>query len=273
MFKYEDYQKSAEYIKEKIGDLNPKIAIVLGSGLGGLAKEIENKVIINYKDIPNFPVSTVEGHAGELIIGNLNGVEVIAMNGRFHYYEGYEVAHTVYPIRVFSLLGIENIILTNAAGGINTDIEQGSLMIINDHLGFFAESVLRGKNEDKFGVRFPDMSEVYNRELIEKLKPIMLEKMDRCYEGVYAYMKGPCYETPAEIRALRTLGADAVGMSTVPEAIVARHCGIKVVAISCVTNMAAGIAKRELSHEEVKETAKKVETSFIEIIKEFVTKI
>lgn len=273
MFKYEDYQKSAEYIKEKIKERSPKIAIVLGSGLGGLTKEIKNEIVIKYKDIPNFPVSTVEGHAGELIIGNLNGIEIIAMNGRFHYYEGYEVAHTTYPIRVFSLLGIENIILTNAAGGINADIEQGSLMIINDHLGFFAESVLRGKNEDKFGVRFPDMSEVYNKELIEKLKPIMLEKMGRCYEGVYAYMKGPCYETPAEIRALRTLGADAVGMSTVPEAIVARHCGIKVVAISCITNMAAGIVKRELSHEEVKETAQKVENSFIETIKEFITKI
>ena len=273
MFNYEDYEKSAEYIKKKIKGKNPKIAIVLGSGLGGLAKEIKNETVIKYKDIPNFPVSTVEGHAGELIIGDLNGTEVIAMNGRFHYYEGYEVAHTAYPIRVFSLLGIEDIILTNAAGGINTDIEQGSLMIINDHLSFFAESVLRGKNEDKFGVRFPDMSEVYSKELIEKLRPIMLEEMGRCYEGVYAYMKGPCYETPAEIRALRILGADAVGMSTVPEAITARHCGINVIAISCITNMAAGIIKKELSHEEVKETAQRVEKKFVEIIKEFVTKI
>jgi len=270
---YEDYEKSAEYIKGKIKGKNPKIAIVLGSGLGGLAKEIKNETVIKYKDIPNFPVSTVEGHAGELIIGDLNGTEVIAMNGRFHYYEGYEVAHTAYPIRVFSLLGIEDIILTNAAGGINTDIEQGSLMIINDHLSFFAESVLRGKNEDKFGVRFPDMSEVYSKELIEKLRPIMLEKMGRCYEGVYAYMKGPCYETPAEIRALRILGADAVGMSTVPEAITARHCGINVIAVSCITNMAAGIIKKELSHEEVKETAQRVEKKFVETIKEFVTKI
>lgn len=273
MFNYEDYEKSAEYIKEKIKGKNPKIAIVLGSGLGGLAKEIKNETVIKYKGIPNFPVSTVEGHAGELIIGDLNGTEVIAMNGRFHYYEGYEVSHTAYPIRVFSLLGIEDIILTNAAGGINTDIEQESLMIINDHLSFFAESVLRGKNEDKFGVRFPDMSEVYSKELIEKLRPIMLEKMGKCYEGVYAYMKGPCYETPAEIRALRILGADAVGMSTVPEAITARHCGINVIAVSCITNMAAGIIKKELSHEEVKETAQRVEKKFVEIIKEFVTKI
>ena len=154
MFNYEDYEKSAEYIKGKIKGKNPKIAIVLGSGLGGLAKEIKNETVIKYKDIPNFPVSTVEGHAGELIIGDLNGTEVIAMNGRFHYYEGYEVAHTAYPIRVFSLLGIEDIILTNAAGGINTDIEQGSLMIINDHLSFFAESVLRGKNEDNLVTGF-----------------------------------------------------------------------------------------------------------------------
>ena len=268
-----DYQTAADYIRGKIGNINPKIAIILGSGLGVLTEDFENLIKIKYQDIPGFPVSTVAGHAGELLIGTIDGIPVLAMNGRFHYYEGYEVAHTAYPIRVFSLLGIEDIILTNAAGGINTDIEQGSLMIINDHLSFFAESVLRGKNEDKFGVRFPDMSEVYSKELIEKLRPIMLEKMGRCYEGVYAYMKGPCYETPAEIRALRILGADAVGMSTVPEAITARHCGINVIAVSCITNMAAGIIKKELSHEEVKETAQRVEKKFVETIKEFVTKI
>lgn len=273
MFSYEEYQESANYIKEKIGSLNPKIAIILGSGLGVLKDGFEEKIVIKYNEIPNFPVSTVEGHAGELIIGKLNGKAIIAMNGRFHYYEGYDLKETTFPERVFKLLGIEKLIITNAAGGVNKEYVAGDFMVINDYLSFFAESVLRGKNEDKFGVRFPDMSEVYSKELIEKLRPIMLEKMGRCYEGVYAYMKGPCYETPAEIRALRILGADAVGMSTVPEAITARHCGINVIAVSCITNMAAGIIKKELSHEEVKETAQRVEKKFVETIKEFVTKI
>ena len=273
MFSYEQYQESTNYIKERIGSLSPKIAIILGSGLGVLKEEFEEKIVIKYNEIPNFPVSTVEGHAGELIIGKLGEKEIIAMNGRFHYYEGYDLKETTFPERVFKLLGIEKLIITNAAGGVNKEYVAGDFMVINDYLSFFAESVLRGKNEDKFGVRFPDMSEVYSKELIEKLRPIMLEKMGRCYEGVYAYMKGPCYETPAEIRALRILGADAVGMSTVPEAITARHCGINVIAVSCITNMAAGIIKKELSHEEVKETAQRVEKKFVETIKEFVTKI
>lgn len=268
-----NYQNAADYIKSKIQGQIPKIAIVLGSGLGGLKEEIENKVVIPYSDIPDFPVSTVEGHAGELIIGEINKVPVIAMNGRFHYYEGYDLKQTVFPIRVFSLLGIKTIILTNAAGGINTEIKEGSFMVINDHLSFFAESVLRGKNEDEFGVRFPDMSQIYSKELIAKLKQIILNKTGRYYEGVYAYMKGPCYETPAEIRALRMLGADSVGMSTVPEAIVACHSGIKVAAISCITNMAAGVTNKKLSHEEVKQTADRVKDEFKEIIKEFIKEI
>ena len=231
--------------------------------------DIENKVVIEYKDIPDFPVSTVEGHAGELIIGELSGRTVIAMNGRFHYYEGYDIKQTVFPIRVFALLGIEKVILTNAAGGINTDIKEGSFMVINDHLSFFAESVLRGKNEDEFGVRFPDMSEVYDKQEREKIKAIIEKHTGNSLEGVYAYMKGPAYETPAEIRALRVLGADAVGMSTVPEAVVARHSGMKVVAVSCITNMAAGVTNKKLSHEEVKETADRVKGQFKEIIKEY----
>ena len=264
-----NYKEAAEYIKEKIGDKNPDTVIVLGSGLGVLKEDIENKVIIKYEDIPEFPVSTVEGHAGELIIGELSGKTIIAMNGRFHYYEGYDIKQTVFPIRVFALLGVKNIILTNAAGGINTDIKEGSFMVINDHLSFFAESVLRGKNEDEFGVRFPDMSEVYDKEQREKMKSIIEKHTGNSLEGVYAYMKGPSYETPAEIRALRILGADAVGMSTVPEAVVARHSGMKVVAVSCITNMAAGVSNKELSHEEVKETAERVKGEFKEIIKEY----
>ena len=264
-----NYKEAVQYIKEKIGDRNPDTVIVLGSGLGVLKEDIENKVIIKYEDIPEFPVSTVEGHAGELIIGELSGKTIIAMNGRFHYYEGYDIKQTVFPIRVFALLGVKNIILTNAAGGINTNIKEGSFMVINDHLSFFAESVLRGKNEDEFGVRFPDMSEVYDKEQREKMKSIIEKHTGNSLEGVYAYMKGPSYETPAEIRALRTLGADAVGMSTVPEAVVARHSGMKVVAVSCITNMAAGVSNKQLSHEEVKETAERVKGEFKEIIKEY----
>lgn len=264
-----NYKQAVEYIKQKIGDKKPEIAIVLGSGLGVLKDDIENKVIIKYEDIPEFPISTVEGHAGELIIGELSGKTIIAMNGRFHYYEGYDIKQTVFPIRVFALLGVKNIILTNAAGGINTDIKEGSFMVINDHLSFFAESVLRGKNEDEFGVRFPDMSEVYDKQEVKKMKDIIQKYTGNVLEGVYAYMKGPCYETPAEIRALRTLGADAVGMSTVPEAIVAVHSGMKVVAVSCITNMAAGVTNKKLSHEEVKETADRVKNEFKEIIKEY----
>ena len=269
MFNYEQYKESANYIINRMGGLNPKIVIILGSGLGVLSDEFEEKITIKYSEIPNFPISTVEGHAGELIIGKLNGTQIIAMNGRFHYYEGYDIKQTAFPIRVFALLGVKNIILTNAAGGINTDIKEGSFMVINDHLSFFAESVLRGKNEDEFGVRFPDMSEVYDKQEREKMKAIIEKHTGNSLEGVYAYMKGPCYETPAEIRALRTLGADAVGMSTVPEAIVAKHSGMKVVAVSCITNMAAGVTDKKLSHEEVKETADRVKGQFKEIIKEY----
>ena len=264
-----NYKNALEFIRQKIGDKTPETVIVLGSGLGVLKEDIENKIVIEYKDIPDFPISTEEGHAGELIIGELSGKTIIAKNGRFHYYEGYDIKETVFPIRVFALLGVKNIILTNAAGGINSDIKEGSFMVINDHLSFFAESVLRGKNEDEFGVRFPDMSEVYDKEQREKMKAIIEKHTGNSLEGVYAYMKGPCYETPAEIRALRTLGADAVGMSTVPEAIVAKHSGMKVVAVSCITNMAAGVSDKKLSHEEVKETADRVKGEFKEIIKEY----
>lgn len=264
-----NYNDTVTFIKEKIGDKKPETAIVLGSGLGVLKEEIEEKIVLKYKDIPNFPISTVQGHAGELIIGKLSGKEIIAMNGRFHYYEGYDIKQTVFPIRVFALLGIKKIILTNAAGGINLSYKPGDFMVVNDHLSFFAESVLRGKNEDEFGVRFPDMSEVYDKEEIKKMKEIIKKHTGTAIEGVYAYMKGPSFETPAEIRALRTLGADAVGMSTVPEAVVAKHSGIKVVAVSCITNMAAGVTNNKLSHEEVKETADRVKNQFKEIIKDY----
>lgn len=266
------FLETVEFIKKHVNDV-PKIAIILGSGLGSLSDDIEEKVVLEYKNIPNFPVSTVVGHKGELIFGKLNNIPVVLMNGRFHYYEGYNLQETTYPIRVFKLLGIETLILTNAAGGINTNFNKGELMIITDQLSFFAESVLRGPNMDEFGERFIDMSNTYNKEYIEKLKDIMLNITGKCNTGVYAYMKGPTYETPAEIRALRFLGADAVGMSTVPEAIVATHCGIKCAGITCITNMAAGIKNEVLTHEDVKETALKVEQNFKNVIKEFIKHI
>ena len=264
--------ETEEYIRSKVKDI-PKIAIILGSGLGSLSDDITDKTILNYKDIPNFPVSTVVGHKGELIFGKLEEVPIIAMNGRFHYYEGYSLLETTYPIRIFKLLGIETLILTNAAGGINETFKKGDLMIINDQLSFFAESVLRGPNMDEFGERFIDMSTTYNKEYIEILKEIMLNLTGDYKEGVYAYMKGPTYETPAEIIALRTLGADAVGMSTVPEAVVAHHSGIKIAGITCITNMAAGVTNEILSHDDVKETALKAESNFKKVIHEFVKKI
>ncbi len=273
MFSYEQYQESAKYIKSKIGKIEPKLAIILGSGLGVLSDEFEEKTIIKYSDIPNFPVSTVEGHAGELIIGKLNGVELVAMNGRFHYYEGYDLKEVTFPIRVFKLLGIEKLIITNAAGGINVKFQPGDFVVINDYLSFFAESVLRGKNLDEFGERFTDMSETFDKELSRKLKEVIKKHTGRVSEGVYAYMKGPTFETPAEIRALRVLGADAVGMSTVPEAIIAHHCKIKTVAVSCITNMAAGVLDEILSYDDVKQTAERVKIEFKEIIKEYIKEI
>lgn len=273
MFSYEQYVESANYIKEKIMGRSPKIAIILGSGLGVISDDIEDKIILKYGDIPNFPVSTVEGHAGELIIGKIGGKEIIAMNGRFHYYEGYDLKETTFPVRVFKLLGIETLVITNAAGGINTEYSAGDFMVINDYLSFYADSVLRGKNLEEFGVRFPDVSDTFDKELSKILKQVIEEDAGVVREGVYAYMKGPTFESPAEIRALRTLGADAVGMSTVPEAVIANHCGMKSVAASCITNMAAGVLDEKLSHEDVKNTAERVKLVFKQIIKDFVARI
>ena len=264
--------ETVNYIKGKVSSI-PKIAIILGSGLGSLSDDITEKITLPYKEIPNFPISTVTGHKGELIFGKLGDVPIIAMNGRFHYYEGYSLLETTYPIRIFKLLGVETLILTNAAGGINETFKKGDLMIINDQLSFFAESVLRGPNMDEFGERFIDMSTTYDKEYINILKDVMINITGDYHEGVYAYMKGPTFETPAEIRALRTLGADAVGMSTVPEAVVAHHSGIKCAGITCITNMAAGVTNEILSHEDVKETALIAEENFKKVVKEFVTKI
>lgn len=267
---YRKAAESAEYIQKRL-TTKPQIGIVLGSGLGPLVNEVKEQIEIDYGDIPNFPIPTVEGHAGKLIAGEIGGKPVLVMKGRFHFYEGYDISQVVFHIRVFKLLGISHILVTNAAGGVNRDFSPGDLMLITDHISFFAPSPLRGKNADEFGVRFPDMSEAYNKELIAMAEKTAGELGIKLQKGVYAFTQGPMYETPAEIRALRILGADAVGMSTVPEVIAARHAGMKVLGISCITNMAAGILEQPLSHEEVMETAKKVETRFVSLVNKLIS--
>lgn len=269
MYSCEELKETAQYIKSKLGSV-PKVAIILGSGLGPLVDDIKNSVEIDYKDIPGFPLSTVEGHAGKLVCGEIGNKSVIAMKGRFHYYEGYDVSQVVIAIRVFKLLGINDLLVTNAAGGINKSFSPGDLMIIRDHISLFAPSPLRGKNLEEFGVRFPDMSEAYSKRLRELLKKASEEVGVKMQEGVYAFTQGPMYETPSEIKALGILGADAVGMSTVPEVITARHAGMNIMGISCITNMAAGILNQPLNHEEVMQTAKQAERNFTSVVKKVI---
>lgn len=258
-------QKTIDFIKEKIGTTTPKIGLILGSGLGDIAEQIDG-VKIPYSDIPEFPVSTVHGHAGQLVSGKLCGKDVVAMQGRFHFYEGYPMQTVVFPVRVMKKLGVETLIVTNAAGGVNKEFKPADLMIINDHLNLMGINPLMGKNHDDFGPRFSDMSYGYNNDYI-KLAEIKAEELGiNIQKGVYAGMTGPSYETPAEIRMLRTLGADAVGMSTVPEVITANHCGIKVLGISCITNMAAGILDQPLDHNEVIEVTNIARERFIKLV-------
>lgn len=247
---YEMVKESADYIRERIKEM-PKTAVILGSGLGGIVDIMEDKTVIPYAEIPNFPKSSVAGHAGNFIIGKIGTQTVAAMQGRFHYYEGFTMRELTYPVYVMKLLGVENLIVTNACGGINRSFKPGDLMIIENYINFLGKNSLIGDNDDRFGVRFPDMSEPYSGELIEKAK-IAAEKARVEYKkGVYALFSGPCYETSAEIHAYEVLGADAVGMSTVPETIAANYLGMKVFGVSCITNMATGIAERKHSHEEV----------------------
>lgn len=263
---YTKINKATNYI-QSIYDQPIDIAIVLGSGLGPLADEIENPIVIDYKDIPHFPVSTLVGHDGKMIIGKIENKTVIAMKGRFHYYEGHDMDIVTLPIRVFAKLGIQKLILTNACGGIREDLNPGKIMIIRDHIGLFAPSPLRGPNLEEFGPRFKDMSEVYSQEAGKIAHRIAEENGINLKDGVYAFFKGPMYETPAEIRAYRALGADAVGMSTVPEAIVARHSGMTTLGLSLITNKAAGLSLGELSHAEVVEAAHKAEKNLVTLVK------
>ncbi|MCD8508953.1 MAG: purine-nucleoside phosphorylase [Bacillus sp. (in: Bacteria)] len=263
---------AVNFINEKI-ETKPTIGLILGSGLGVLADEITNDVVISYSKIPGFPTSTVTGHKGQLVIGELEGQQVVAMQGRFHYYEGYPMDLVTLPVRVMKGLGVETVIVTNAAGGVNTSFQAGDLMMIKDQINFFGTNPLIGPNDEEQGVRFPDMSHAYSRRLLDLGRKVAKEKGIKLQEGVYAGNPGPSYETPAEIRMLRVIGADAIGMSTVPEVIVARHCNMEVFGVSCISNMAAGILDQPLSHDEVIETTEKVRNQFLTFIKEIVKKM
>jgi purine-nucleoside phosphorylase len=263
---YERAEHATRIIRART-TVEPRIALVLGSGLGGFADDFEEAVGIPYEEIPGFVRSTAQGHAGRLVIGKIDGIPVLAMQGRVHYYEGYSLEEVTFPIRTFGLLGIKTLVLTNAAGGINVALTQGALMVISDHVNLMGVNPLRGPNDERFGPRFPDMSAVYAPELqelvVEEAKAIGVEVR----RGIYGGLSGPSYETPAEIHLLRNLGADAVGMSTVPEAIVARHMGLEVLGISCITNMAAGISDEPINHEEVMATGDAVRETFTELLR------
>jgi purine-nucleoside phosphorylase len=272
---YEDYSKlkeTAKNISEKI-NFKPKVALILGSGLGAVADEIETVAVVNYSDIDGFPQSTVQGHKGRFVFGYIEKTPVVIMQGRVHFYEGYSMQEVVLPTRLMRLLGAEILFLTNASGGINFDYNAGDLMLIKDHISTFVPSPLVGKNVDELGTRFPDMSEVYDKKLREIIKKTARKSDIELHEGVYLQTSGPNYETPAEIRMFRTLGADAVGMSTACEAMAGVHCGFKVCGISLVTNKAAGVGNTPLSHKEVQEAADKAAPLFKKLVKDSVAEM
>ena len=263
-------QETAEFLRGKM-TTSPETAIILGTGLGSLVNEITDKYEIEYKDIPNFPLSTVEGHSGKLIFGKLGNKEIMAMQGRFHFYEGYSMKEVTFPVRVMRELGIKTLFVSNAAGGMNPDFLIGDLMIINDHINFFPEHPLRGKNIP-YGDRFPDMSAAYDKQLIAMAKEVAAEKGIRVVEGVYLGTQGPTFETPAEYRMFHRMGGDAVGMSTVPEVIVARHCGIRVFGISVITDLGIEGIVVECSHEEVQKAADEAQPKMTTIFREIVNR-
>jgi purine-nucleoside phosphorylase len=265
---YEKIQETASWLKQRM-KTSPETAIILGTGLGQLASEITETYEFNYKDIPNFPVSTVEGHAGKLIFGRLGGKDIMAMEGRFHFYEGYSMKEVTFPVRVMYELGIKTLFVSNASGGMNPHFKIGDLMIINDHINFFPEHPLRGKNFPT-GPRFPDMHEAYDKELIAEADKIAAEKNIAVQHGVYIGVQGPTFETPAEYHMYHMLGADAVGMSTVPEVIVAHHCGIRVFGISIITDLGDTPEPVEVSHEEVQIAANNAQPLMTEIMREMI---
>lgn len=261
---YDQIQEAADYIRNRT-KAQPQTAIILGSGLGALTEQVVDAQVIPYKDIPHFPVSTVSGHAGELHIGQLNGKSVILMKGRVHIYEGYPLSQITLPVRVFQALGAQNIIVTNSAGGIHTRLNPGDLLLLNDHLNLVGDNPLIGPHDERLGVRFPPMSDAYDKELRKKAHQVAVERNVVLKEGVYCALSGPSYETPAEVRYLSIIGADAVGMSTVPEVIVARHCNLKVVGISCITNVLHEGPSQD-THTEVLETAATAGPNFVRLV-------
>ena len=277
MFDKDNYiasiNEACSYISSQFDLSNTETCIVLGSGLGPFTDLVKKLNTIKYSDIPGFPTTTVIGHSGELILAEVEGKKVILLSGRFHYYEGNDMSVCTFYVRVLFKLGIKNLILTNAAGGMLDGMEPSDLMVVTDHISLFCESPLRGPNLDEFGARFIDQSFVYDKERINLLKQTAEELGIKLHEGVYCYTKGPQYETPSEIRLIKNLGGGAVGMSTVPEAIVASHCGMKITAVSCITNLAAGISKTALNHEEVLANATKASKNSCRLVYEFVKKI
>lgn len=268
----EKIQETADFIKSKVNVL-PKTGIILGTGLGNLVTQITDKLEIPYETIPNFPVSTVEGHSGKLIFGKLGDVNVLAMQGRFHYYEGYDMKQVTFPVRVMKALGIENLMVSNAAGGMSPDFEIGDLMIITDHINLFPEHPLHGKNYKELGVRFPDMSEAYDKEFIAKAKAIAKRNNIRVVEGIYIGTQGPTFETPAEYKYFKIIGGDAVGMSTVPEVIVANHAGMRVFGMSIITDLGVEGKIVEVSHEEVQKIGDAAQPLMTKIMMELVAEI
>lgn len=266
---YEQLQETLAVIRARAPGLVPQVGIILGSGLGDFADTLQDRVAIPYQELPHFPHSSVPGHAGRLVLGRLGGSTVVAMQGRVHAYEGYSNEQVAFPARVLCGLGIQTLVVTNAAGGIHAELLPGSLMVISDHLNLSGWNALTGPNDDRLGPRFPDMSHAYHPGLRQLLLKVARGQGLALREGVYAMVSGPSYETPAEIRMLRTLGADAVGMSTVPEVVAASHMGVRVAGISCITNLAAGIGHQPLSHDEVAETAGRVRNVFVRMLTEF----
>ena len=269
---YKKLIKCRDIVRSKT-DFIPKVALVLGSGLGGYASEMDVKATIDYNEIEGFPVSTVPGHQGRFVFGNVKDVPVVAMQGRVHYYEGYPMNDVVLPIRLMGLLGAEILFLTNAVGGINTEFTAGCFMLINDHILYGVPSPLIGENVEELGTRFPDMSEVYKKDLREKIKAAAVAKGIKLHEGVYVQLSGPNFETPAEIRSCAAIGADVVGMSTACEAVAANHMGMSICGISCVANLAAGISKTPLTHDEVQEMADKSAPQFKALVTESIYRI
>lgn len=265
-------QKTIDYINEQTNNFEPEIGIILGSGLGDFAKSFDS-IVVPYSKIPNFETSTVQGHAGQLVFAEVHGHKVVMMQGRYHYFEGHPIEKVVYPIKVLKKLGIKTLIVTNAAGAVSKSFNPADLMLITDHINFMGVNPLRGQNDDTLGTRFPDMSEVYKKNLIELARNCAKELGITLQEGVYAAFSGPSYETPAEINMLRTMGVDAVGMSTVPETIVANYCGINILGISCIANSAAGTTTTLLTHKEVIENADKASKNFKELLLKVLEKI